>query len=221
MDSDSEATAPQLYCSKVQTSDGATWFAGIELIAKLDQPSELMDATFNLTITDGQRAWIGQDLNEFSLGQTITDRMKHALEALVQYQPPTERYSLKFTEQAADLLVEIEWDNSRHGKDITARLHVLLSPATDTAGSIRELMKNILQESASLRLEAAALTAAWANLENAVQSDVKKLETYAKSKEQLEDDLALKGAALLVAKQQHLNGLLRQQQQQRAKHGGS
>jgi len=60
MDSNSEANAPQFYCSKVQTSDGATWFAGVELSAKLDHPGELMDATFNLTITDGQKAWVGQ-----------------------------------------------------------------------------------------------------------------------------------------------------------------
>jgi len=138
--------------------------------------------------------------------------MKHALEALVQYQPPTELYSLKFTEQATNLLVEIEWDNSRHGKDIVARSHVLLNSAADNAVSVRELMRSILQKSASLRLEAEALTAACTNLENAVGPDVKKLETYAKSKEKLEEDLALKGAALLVAKQQHLNGLLQQQQ---------
>lgn len=138
--------------------------------------------------------------------------MKHALEALVQYQPPTEQYSLKFTDQDTDLLVEIEWDNSRHGKDIISRLHVLLNSATDSAESIRELMKSILQESGSLRLEAAALTAACTNLENEIRSDVEKLETYAKSKEYLDEDLALKGAALLVAKQQHLNGLQQQQQ---------
>jgi len=60
MDFDSEDSAPQFYCSKVHTSDGATWFAGVELTAKLDHPRELMDATFNLTITDGQTAWVGK-----------------------------------------------------------------------------------------------------------------------------------------------------------------
>jgi DNA double-strand break repair and V(D)J recombination protein XRCC4 len=152
------------------------------------------------------------DLNEFSLGQTITDAMKHALESLVQYRQPTEQYSLKFTEQATDLLVEIEWDNSRHGKDITARLHVLLNPAADNAHAIRELMKNILQTSAAIKLEAATLTAACTNLEKSIQPEVQKLEAYAKIKEELENDIALKGAALLVAKQQHLNELLHRQQ---------
>ena len=60
MASDMELAAPQFYCSKVQTTDGASWFVAVELKTKLDHPDELIDATFDLTITDGQRAWIGQ-----------------------------------------------------------------------------------------------------------------------------------------------------------------
>ncbi len=63
MTSNGTASAPKFYCAKVQTTDGATWFAGVELNSKLDHLSELLDATFNLTITDGQRAWIGQGMN--------------------------------------------------------------------------------------------------------------------------------------------------------------
>jgi hypothetical protein len=62
MESDTETSATQFYCSKVQTTDGATWFVGVELKAKIDHPGELMDATFNLTITDGQQAWVGQGM---------------------------------------------------------------------------------------------------------------------------------------------------------------
>jgi hypothetical protein len=138
--------------------------------------------------------------------------MKHALEALVQYQPPTEQYSLKFTEQSStDLLVEIEFDNSRHGKDTIARLHTVLNPASDNSAAVRGLMKNILQESASLKNETAALTAACKNLEHSIQPDLKKLETYASKKEGFDSDVALKGTALLVEKQQHLSELLQQQ----------
>lgn len=60
MASDMERAAPQFYCSKVQTADGATWFAGVELTLNLNNPSDLIDATFNLTLTDGQSAWTGQ-----------------------------------------------------------------------------------------------------------------------------------------------------------------
>jgi hypothetical protein len=60
MASDTDTSVPKFYCSKVQTTDGATWFVGVELKTKVDHPSELMDAILNLTITDGQRAWVGQ-----------------------------------------------------------------------------------------------------------------------------------------------------------------
>lgn len=148
------------------------------------------------------------------MGETIPNRMQHALESLVQHRQPTELYSLKFTQQDTDdLLVEIEWDNSRHGKDVTARLHFLLNRAADSAKTVRELMKKILQTSASLRIEAAALTAACTTLENKIAPDLEKLENYATVKENLENDVALKGSALILTKQEHLNQLLQEQQE--------
>ena len=155
------------------------------------------------------------DLNEYSLRESTPDRMSHALEALVQYRQPTELYSLKFSpHDTTDMLIEIEWDNARHGKDITSRLHCVLNSAPDNAEAVRELMKSILQASASLRLEAAALTATCTNLKNAIQPELKKLEEYAIKKENLDNDIALKGAALLVSKQEHLNELIQQQQEE-------
>jgi hypothetical protein len=137
--------------------------------------------------------------------------MKHALEALVQYRPPSEEYFLKFTEQQdGALLVEIEWDDSRHGKDVIPRLHTLLHPAEDNAATIRELMHKILQESASLRRESAELTGVCTNLGNGIESEANKLDSFASRKEGFEESLALKLAALLLAKEQHLNELKRQ-----------
>lgn len=137
--------------------------------------------------------------------------MRHALEALVEYRDPTEEYLVRCTPHSdgAQLLVEVEWDNRRHGKDIVYRVHFELDAAPDTAEAVRWVMGGTLAACTALKSEAASLEAACATFQKAAEDDNKTLEEYASRQEELDGDVAFKGAALLAAKQEHLAELLR------------
>lgn len=153
------------------------------------------------------------------MGTVILNRMRHALEALVQInENPSEEYSVRCTPQqrgsgaaaAASLLVEVEWDNRRHGKDLVNRVHFELEPAPDPAEAVRWALGGAAGGAAALQAEASRLEESCAALAKEAEANSKTLEEYAAREEEVEGDLALKAAALLAAKQEHLAALLRE-----------
>lgn len=61
----------------------------------------------------------------------IPNRMKHALEALTDLFEPKEDYMFKIQENTTNgnsisLDLNVEWNNSKHGKDVVYRLHIVL-----------------------------------------------------------------------------------------------
>ena len=160
------------------------------------------------------------ELTELDLGTTLPDRMRHALEALVHLQPPTEEYIIKITPQplsgttdvttshTVDLLVEIEWDNRRHGKDTMSRVHFLLKSSLEPAKDIiLWLMGKMVNACGGLKTETEEVDAACKAQQQSTAALHRRLEEYANRKEKLDEDAALKGAALLVAKEEELKGL--------------
>jgi hypothetical protein len=112
------------------------------------------------------------------------------------------------TNPTLDLLVEIEWDNKRHGKDIMARVHFLLkSSSPEPSQDILWLMGKMVDACDGLKTEAGELDAACkAQRQNTAVLHTR-LEEYGNRKEKLDEDAALNGAALLVAKEEKLEGL--------------
>ena len=136
--------------------------------------------------------------------------MRHTLEALVNLQESTDSYIVKFTplDGGVQLLTEVEWDAKRHGKDLTYRAHFILDAAPDAAKAVRWVMGGTLGACLAINEEASALAAACSQLQKAADEDNKTLEDLANRKEELDGDIALKGAALLAAKQEKLLQLL-------------
>ena len=138
--------------------------------------------------------------------------MRHVLEALVQYKDPTEEYQVRCTPHSngAQLLIEVEWDNRRHGKDVAYRVQFELDEAHDAAEAVRWVMRASFDSCTSLEAKAGSEVADCHSLQQAAESDDKLLEEYANKKEELDGDIALKAAALLAAKQEYLTELLQQ-----------
>lgn len=128
--------------------------------------------------------------------------MRHALEALVDLQPATEQYVCRFTPNSAEhtLLVEVEWDNRRHGKDLVSRVHFDLPDADDSTKSMQDMLNTLLRACNTLAAEAATKEQDCRQALEEAQNAHRQLDEYAKRKEAFDADVALKTAALLVGK---------------------
>lgn len=135
------------------------------------------------------------------LGTTFPDRMTHALEALVQLQPPSEEYRCHLLRQAGgNLLVEIEWDQRRHGKDLPGLLKFTLNPVPDPELAAVRLLGRLLRECKSLESQAVALAQACKSSEAATERSHAQLAEYCAAKQVKDGEIAAKAIALLLAK---------------------
>lgn len=50
----------EFYCSSVEASDGGVYFVGAEVTPCPEEPSAINEATVNITVTDGRRAWTAE-----------------------------------------------------------------------------------------------------------------------------------------------------------------
>lgn len=117
------------------------------------------------------------------------------MEALVHLQPRSEEYSIRFSEiENNQLLVEVEWDNKRHGKDITSRVYFKLEALDDSAAAVRSIMGKILKASDGLRTMTTDLEESIKALQMRIQDTHEELELYACEREIQDADVALKAA---------------------------
>jgi hypothetical protein len=228
---------PELrYHSVDDASTGTTHVIAARLARCKHAPDALDEAVLGLTVIDGASAWVAEGtfaratatayppfahtasapagLTEADLG-VVPNRMRHTLEALAGMPPLTEEYVVKFRRVpaaqaggAAALEVEVEWDQSRHGKDVTARIPLTLEAAPDAARAVREaVLGGILRECGAVAAEAAALEEECGRLTAAAEAAHARLEPHAAGREARDDETALKIAALLVSKQEKLEEL--------------
>ena len=114
------------------------------------------------------------------------------------------------TTSISPLLVEVLWDDRKHGKDLVYRAHFELEPAPDAANAIVWVMGGAVGAMQALRQQADALEQACGEMTRVAEAECQSLDGVASRKEEMDGDAAVKTAALLASKQEHLAQLLRQ-----------
>ena len=193
-------------CSSVTAADGNVYYVVAQLYRCPEEPDAWYDALVDLIITNGRRAWAVQGLSEATLGTTVPNSLRHALEALADLQPVTEQYTcnITFNKGTDDIFVEVEWDNRRHGKDVTPRVHFRVPSASDLKGTVQLVMAAMLDACARYAAQSEVLAQQCEEKRKILQSGYVELETMGRQKEDWDEGTALKAAALLVAKDEKI-----------------
>lgn len=164
--------------------------------------------------------FIFADLNEQSLSRIIPYAMKHTLEALFQYPKPSEKYTIRITPQNStdphQLLMEIEWNEETHGKDVMPRIHFLLDQSQDSSQLIIDTMSKMLHEYKKLENSVVLLQHACNRAQQSVASAHTVIEAFAAKKEVKDGEYAVKSLVLIAAKQDKILQLQEEVDAQRA-----
>lgn len=155
---------------------------------------------FNKTSFHTCESFYVVDLDEYALGSTIPNRMKHCLEALTDIMPPTEEYQARFTPSAGSstLDVVVEWDARRHGKDYMYRIH--FTATADSGPAVSEVLSASMDEYQELKEEAKTLQEEHERLRGNIQTNQKEIEQYVGAAQGHNADAAVKMGALLQVK---------------------
>jgi hypothetical protein len=201
-----DSSTSETLCSSVTAADGKVYYVVATLYRCPEEPDAWYDAFVDLIITNGNRAWARQGLGEAALGTTVSNSLRHALEALADLQPVTEQYTrnITFRNDNDDMFVEVEWDNRRHGKDVTPRVHFQVPLAADLKATNQEVMAAMLDACARYAAQSDALAQQCEEKQRVLQTGYAELEALGRQKEVWDEDTALKAAALLVAKDEKI-----------------